>query len=99
MTKLLPVRLYYQFLGNFSALKVAVAFGNLLFSSIPFPVIAIFIFLGSYSVIGMSLESPAAMATPCARPNFNIDCTFLPKKGASIVHPDCVSINSMVRSK
>ena len=30
------------------------------------------------------LLKAAAIATPCARPNFNMDCTFFPKKGASI---------------
>jgi hypothetical protein len=45
--------------------------------------------LGSYSVIGNALESPAAIA--CRATNFNIDCTFLPKKGASIaISSGCV---------
>ena len=52
----------------------------------PLPVIAIFIFNGAYSVIGISRLKAAAIATPCALPNFNIDCTFFPKKGASIAN-------------
>ena len=42
------------------------------------------VFKGAYSVMGISLLKAAAIATPCARPNFNMDCTFFPKKGASI---------------
>ena len=49
----------------------------------PLPVIAFFIFSGAYSVTGISLCKAAAIATPWALPNFNIDCTFLPKNGAS----------------
>jgi hypothetical protein len=37
-------------------------FGNLFFAGIPFSVMAI-LFLGSYSVIQISLDKPAAMAT------------------------------------
>ncbi len=36
--------------------------------------------------MGKFLESAPAIATPCALPNFNIDCTFLPKKGASMAN-------------
>lgn len=41
--------------------------------ALPFPVIAIFIFFGEYSVIGISFTKPAAIATPCALPNLSID--------------------------
>ena len=54
------------------------------FDALPFPVIDILIFNGAYSVMGMSRESAAAIATPCARPSFSMDCTFFPKNGASI---------------
>ncbi len=49
----------------------------------PLPVTDCFTFLGAYSVIGISLAKAADIATPCARPSFSMDCTFLPKKGAS----------------
>ena len=32
--------------------------------ALPFPVIAILIFLGRYSVMGISRDNPAAIATP-----------------------------------
>ena len=51
---------------------------------LPLPVMLCLIFLGEYSKIGIERDSPAAIATPCARPNFNIDCTFFPKNGASM---------------
>jgi hypothetical protein len=54
----------------------------------PFPVIAI-LFLGSYSVIGMSLESQAAMATPCARPN-NIDYVLAKERASIAISSGCV---------
>lgn len=54
------------------------------FDALPLPVMAILIFNGAYSVIGIWCWMAAVMATPCARPSFSIDCTFLPKKGASI---------------
>jgi hypothetical protein len=37
-----------------------------------------------YSVTGKWCVIATAMATPCARPNLSILCTFFPKKGASI---------------
>ena len=69
--------------------------------AVPRPVMDCLIRRGAYSVTGMSRDNPAAIATPCARPSFNMDCTFLPKNGASkaISSGLKVSINSMVRSK
>ena len=37
-----------------------------------------------FSVAGISRDKQAAIQTPCARPNFNIDCAFCPKNGASM---------------
>ena len=50
----------------------------------PCPVMAIFIFMGAYSYTSMPWLTAAAMATPCARPSFSMDCMFFPKKGASM---------------
>ena len=51
---------------------------------VPCPVIAIFIFIGAYSCMGTLWCTAAAIATPCERPSLSIDCTFLPKNGASM---------------
>jgi hypothetical protein len=64
--------------------KVAVAFWQLVYWHFGN---AILIFLGSYSVMGISLDKPAAIATP-ARPSLSIDCTFLPKRLRSQFHQD-----------
>src|SRR5690606_10919988 len=39
----------------------------------PLPVTDCFTLRGAYSLMGTSRNSAADMATPCARPNFNID--------------------------
>lgn len=52
--------------------------------ALPLPVTDCLMRRGEYSEMGMSRYSAAAMATPCARPNLSIDCTFLPKNGASM---------------
>ena len=46
---------------------------KILFFLCTISVIAILIFFGEYSVMGISLTKPAAIATPCALPSFNID--------------------------
>jgi hypothetical protein len=61
-------------------------FGHFLDVAFPLPVMDIFIFLGLYSKMGTLRLSAAAMATPCARPSLSMDCTFLPKKGASMAN-------------
>jgi len=62
---------------------------------------AIFIFSGAYSVMGKLRYSAADIATPCARPSLSIDCTFLPKNGASMANASGLnsSINESVRLK
>jgi hypothetical protein len=50
----------------------------------------IVLFFGFVLGNGISLESPAAIATPCARPNFSIDYVFA-KKGASAISSGLVS--------
>ena len=52
--------------------------------AVPLPVIDCLIFFGEYSVTGISLDKATAIEIPCALPNFNIDCGFLPINGASI---------------
>ena len=54
------------------------------FEACPWPVMAIFIFIGAYSCMGTPWRMAAAIAVPCALPSLSIDCTFLPKKGASM---------------
>lgn len=53
------------------------------FEAAPEPVMLCLTRRGAYSAMGTSRESAAASATPWARPSLSIDCTFLPKNGAS----------------
>src|SRR5690606_25359933 len=52
--------------------------------ALPLPVMLCFTRLGAYSATDRSRCSAAAMATPWARPNFSMLCTFLPKNWASM---------------
>jgi hypothetical protein len=70
-------------------------------AAFPLPVMLCFTRLGAYSTTLRSFCKAAAIATPCARPSFNMLCTFLPKNCASMASSSgkCRSMISVVLLK
>ena len=74
---------FFGHVGRFDGQRAGHHGRNLLFARGPGAGDGLLDFSGAYSETGMSRDKAAASATPWARPNLSMDCTFLPKNGAS----------------